>query len=434
MEIVKKNLFSIVCGIVVVLAIIASYWPVGGYIASLQSETQTHAANYQTLQGLLTQQRNLPLTDPAQTTPKPLDVFPNKKVIAEGTAATTLVSTQSKQMLQLVEEMNQSANPLLVPDALPDPLTDTPRFRFRDRYKVVLSTDPQAGLASDPQSPANLQNDVLNGGTPPTVADITAAAAALGKNVYTPRIITVNGQPVNQQEVTAEYNAAVKKLPDEMRLKIARTKKMYVEPTAFTVSPNVTGMAAPAPTDIWFAQLGLWIQQNACAGLALANHDAKNVLDAPVKRLISLRAPGNYVLNSPASTTTPPAPTPVAGGDVIPVPKVYTISPTGRVSNPLYDVVHFQMVIDVEASRIPEILEALCKNRLVDVLGVDMSVIDNADLQSRGYIYGNVPVVRLSVQCEALFMRQWESKYMPDLVKKQLGIALPTATPVAAAQ
>ena len=42
-----------------------------------------------------------------------------------------------------------------------------------------------------------------------------------------------------------------------------------------------------------------------------------------------------------------------------------------------------------------------------------------------GYIYGDVPVARLSVEGEDLFLRDWTVKLMPDPVKVDLAIAPP---------
>ena len=341
MDVVKKNIFSIVCGVIAILAIVASFWPVGGEIATLQTDTQTHAADYSAVTSLISKPRHFPLTDPSQSSPADLTTFPNAKVIETGKAATDQISADSRAMLSEVVEMNHKANPLLVPDALPAPLTDSPRFRFRDLYKIVLSDDPTAGRQSDPTGPVNLQNDILHGGMPPLPADITAASAKLWNDVYKSKIITVNNQPVNAPDVQAKFQEATLKLPDQMRLDVTKTHKMYVEPNALAAAPNVAGQnGAPAPADIWFAQLGLWVQQNACLGLAEANRDATNVLDAPVKHLNSLTASGNYTMSGPPTGSTP-----VEGGDVIAVPKVTTISPHGPRVQP---VVRCRAVLNVD--------------------------------------------------------------------------------------
>jgi hypothetical protein len=50
-----------------------------------------------------------------------------------------------------------------------------------------------------------------------------------------------------------------------------------------------------------------------------------------------------------------------------------------------------------------------------------------------GYIYGDKPVVQLNLDCEELFFRADTLAYMPDSIRKALGI-VPPPTAAAAAQ
>jgi hypothetical protein len=434
-EIIKKNLLSVLCGVVALVAIIATFWPVGGFFAELQTLTEQRAAQYGSLQTLLTKPRQLPLTDPAKTVQDPLQSFPTEPIIAEGDKATKGVSAQSKKMVENVVAMNRANHPLLVPDALPNPQSDAPKFRFRDLYKLVLSTDPNMSVKTNPYLQAakqsNLWNDVLNGGIPPTDVEIGEKEKELWDNEYSIRIIYSNNQAINLTDVTASYNAAKALVPGQMKSKVATEKKVYISPDAFTLNPNVVGSGTPNPYDIWNAQLHLWIQQDVAAAIAQANAKAQNILDAPVKRLLKLTiplTPTPYVM-APAAAgapgTAPPPAAPVENGDITPLPKVPAVSPAGRVCNPMYDVVHFTLVIDVDASQIPFILASLSQNRLIDVYNMDVLSVDTAEEQKLGFLYGPRSVVELNLQCEALFMRSWTVPWMPDQVKKQLGIASP---------
>jgi hypothetical protein len=140
-------------------------------------------------------------------------------------------------------------------------------------------------------------------------------------------------------------------------------------------------------------------------------------MDAPVKRLLKIVVQPTFIMGS---ATDAPAADPNAA-----LPKVITASPTGRVSNGLFDVIHFQMLVDVEAENVPLFLRTLAKNRFITAYQVDMKILDNAQKSAEGFRYGNRPVAALNVQCEILFFREWLSKYMPPLVKKQLNIQPP---------
>src|SRR5580658_11353493 len=99
LEVVKKNLLSILSGVVAIAAVVATYWPVGGMFQTLQAASDARGAVYTELEGLLTKPRQLPLTDPANTQQEPLKAFPNQKTIDLGNRVTSHVSKQSTDMV-----------------------------------------------------------------------------------------------------------------------------------------------------------------------------------------------------------------------------------------------------------------------------------------------------------------------------------------------
>jgi hypothetical protein len=451
-EILKKNSLSIACAVVAIVAVVATYWPVGGQFSTLKTDADQHAGLYQQLVGLRDKDRKLPLTDPAQTTQDPLTIFPNEKTIELGTKVTQEVSDQSKKMVDFVVNLNRKehvepprtddGNPamtLLVPEALPTPTSDTPKFRFGDLYKLVLNTnaDQPVSITTDPKlrdaKAPNLANDILNAGVPPTETQITDAKAKLWNDTYSPRIIYANNQPVNQQQITQEYQDAALKLPDSMKLEVAQQKKVYLAPDALVQNPNVIANNVPATVDIWYAQVALWIQQDVCNAIAQANGKSKSILEAPIKHLIKLnipQPPAMYTTQLAAASATPGAPptaAPVEGGDTQTLPKATNDANgiTGRVSNPFYDVIRFQLVLNVEASQVPYVISALSANRLLSVYNMDVVAVDSSERAAAGFIYGANPVVQLNLKCETLFMRSWTAKLMPDAIKTALGIAVP---------
>jgi hypothetical protein len=437
MEILKKNVFSIVCVVIALVAVIATFYPIGGMYQQLHDTANTHASMFSQLQGLLTKQRKLPLTDPAQTQQEDLKIFPNQKTIDLGEKVTKQVSDQSKSMVTKVVDLNHQGHALLVGDALPNPVSDSPRIRFGDVYKLVLSIDPEVSVNSKtrPQDAArlrdahalNIRNDILNGGVPPTDQEITDAKAKLWSDVYAPRVITVNGQPVNLQDIQNDYNKEIANLPDVMKRNVATQKKIYVNPDALVMNPNVIGNNTPATVDIWFAQLALWIQQDVATSIHDVNANAKSIVDAPVKHLLKINIPPTAYVMQPSAGGAPPAPAgPADQADSQQLPKITAVSPTGRVSNPMYDVVQFTLQINVDASEIPAVIAALSQNKLISVYNLDIISVDSADRALQGFIYGPNPVVTLNLRCEALFMRSWTVPLMPDRVKQILGLMPPT--------
>ncbi len=56
----------------------------------------------------------------------------------------------------------------------------------------------------------------------------------------------------------------------------------------------------------------------------------------------------------------------------------YSLSPTGRVCNSMYDVTHFTLVVDVDSRQIPLLLAELQRNKLMTVTQLDIVPVDSA--------------------------------------------------------
>ncbi len=163
----------------------------------------------------------------------------------------------------------------------------------------------------------------------------------------------------------------------------------------------------PKENEIWYAQNMLWVEQDVLAAIKRLNADAANVTTAAVKHIIRLDVPEDvtqYV-------------TPAGGADG------FARSPTGRLSNGLYDVVQFNLVLNVDASKISKVIAELQAGKLITVTSFNVVSVDGVAAADQGYIYGDVPVVNLTIKCEELFLRDWTTKLMPDSIKAQLGIA-----------
>ena len=67
MDIVKKNLVSIICGVVALVALVAVFiWPLDGYYTDLKTKTTARAAIYKKVDDLMGKSRSLPVLDLTQ--------------------------------------------------------------------------------------------------------------------------------------------------------------------------------------------------------------------------------------------------------------------------------------------------------------------------------------------------------------------------------
>jgi hypothetical protein len=404
MDIVKKNLLSIICGVIALVAIIAAFWPLGSYIAELRQSVAQREATYSLLNSLRTRSRNWPVINLDASQQVALEQFPSQAVIAKGGEMVTNVKKESETILEAARKLNERK--LLVPGSLPSP-TETERFQFRQAYETAVE---------------NLVRDKLNPGTPPTPEEIAAEIQSVWDREFKKQIRIVNNVAINQAQVEENFNERKLLIPNEMRAKVAQTKSIYVNPDALGVAPGISGQSAPEPERIWFAQVLLWVQEDIVNAIAELNDDSA-IVSAPVKHLVKLDMPLQYVTGMSNVNQNTEEMSAAVNDINAPLPKNTAVSPTGRVSNALYDVLHFRLTIRVDATRIPDVLQALSRNRYITVLNLKASAVDTAEQAALGFFYGqNVPVVELTIDGEVLQLRQWTVPLMPLAVKRALGI------------
>jgi hypothetical protein len=225
--------------------------------------------------------------------------------------------------------------------------------------------------------------------------------------------------------------------------------------------PNMTVTAVPDPTSIFWAQVGLWTQQDVCKAIYGINQSFPNVMEAPVKELLKIsflndNQPGTqsqpgmvpvFVVpglqpgtgvgadqgmamapGAPADANAPPAAPPADPNG--PLTKNILISPTGRQSNGMFDVVHFDLDLIVDAGSVPQVLESLGAGQYIDVMQVEsLDTVDSATLRGAGYYFGTKPCVHVRLKCEELFFRSWLGQYVPPRLKQVLGYPAPTPAP-----
>jgi hypothetical protein len=418
MEIVKKNIASILCGVVAIAAVVAWFWPIGGMYSTLKANVDKSKQQYDQVEQLRKAPRKLPTLvlegNPEQAE---LKSFPNEKVIAAGKAKTAALTAQSKKMLETVTQLN--IHRLLVPDSLPNP-NSTAAQVFPTAYLEALGLSDKGYETGIPK--------MLNATSPPTNEELTEIAQDIWENNYKNRILLVAGQD-NYQDVSNQFTyEVVANLKEQEQRKRAMNHMIYLDEVSLAANTIIQPGVVPKKNDIWFAQVGLWIEQDVANAIVAANKGAKNILDAPVKHLYSLKLPFGgdmYIRGGTPGAEGAAVPTDANGA-----PQLFIASPTGRACNDLYDVVHFDLVLRVDYTKIPQILNELERDRLFTVLTTSVASVDAADEKNKyGYIYGDQPVAELTLTCEALFLRSWtvdkennfKNALMPQAVRQHVG-------------
>ncbi|MHC5028050.1 MAG: hypothetical protein ACYTGR_14955 [Planctomycetota bacterium] len=199
-------------------------------------------------------------------------------------------------------------------------------------------------------------------------------------------------------------------------------------------------------------QWNYWVHEDLLRGIEAANAKHESVVDAPVKRIISvgirvgepLGAPsaapsgggggggtgmtmgfgsggggggGGGAANKTAAPATPLNPSAEAVLN-------YAESISGRSTNPLYDVRYIDIDMVVDPTRIPEVLDALARRNFITVVQLNLTEADPFAALREGYFYGTDRVAELSLTLETIWLRPWVTEFMPTTVKEQLGIPL----------
>lgn len=189
--------------------------------------------------------------------------------------------------------------------------------------------------------------------------------------------------------------------------------------------PASAAEAGKEPSEAVFFgwQWRLWIVEDVLEAFAAANKPFKSVIDAPVKRVLSV-AVREDVVPPPAAPAAEPPPEGVAPADAA-APSIPPIDPkaaitydfsksiTGRVSNSLYDVRPVTVRLIVATGAIPELLNAVGRQNFMTVTSFEMQPADAFEAADRGFIYGAEPVSEVRMTIETVWLRSWLARLMP---------------------
>jgi hypothetical protein len=98
------------------------------------------------------------------------------------------------------------------------------------------------------------------------------------------------------------------------------------------------------------------------------------------------------------------------------LPDDFTASPTGRESNPIYDVRHAVLTVIIDSSRIPQLLNALSSVNFMTVIGMDVEDVDEYEALREGFYYGSDDTVSLDLTIETLWLRSWTAGHLTEQI------------------
>jgi hypothetical protein len=405
LKIARQQMAGLICAAVIIAALVLSNWPTQGWFKQLDGEMEQSISQNSQISSLFTQERHQPVISPdPNAVALPLDVFPTQDVYQKGLAAVHALGVQSTNLLNLAVQLNTHIP--LHDGALPSgpPIT---LIEFAADYKAAMDDDsrirnwPPAGMTGIPPLMAGrrISDQEKANALAQLKASIDAQYAGTG----------ANGATANAQQAQAAFDEASPSTLLQLEEAKAHSLKVYLEtgalkpPTVYDTIKNAVN--APQLSDVWTAQLWLWLDEDVATAVARANADAHDVLDAPVKQIldVTIKDPPYLVVGDPT-----------AGNDTSALTPAPDATPTGRVCNGMYDVVQFGLKLHVDATRVPAVLNSLQAGQFITVLAVTESkAVDSAEMTQQRFLYGKAPIVELDLVCEELLLHGWITKYQP---------------------
>ena len=199
---------------------------------------------------------------------------------------------------------------------------------------------------------------------------------------------------------------ARKKASDVMRLKKASEGMIYASEASLDVVFPDPDPLAPFEK-LWQAQVNLWVTRDILAAIQAVNTTAtkgaaqKNVLTSGIKRLLKIEVQREYVKGKDEGGT-PGAARGRPGSSGLPTIK----NLTGRVCSQQVDVLHYSFTVIMPTKYVLLLQKELMNRNFHTVLGVQMAtVVQNPEDM---HYYGTDPIMEVTIEGELLLLTAWE--------------------------
>jgi hypothetical protein len=438
---IKSNLVSVVFIVLMIAAVVAMPLLTRGMNANIREEVKKRAAR----SGELDRLEKTQINQPADPTAEPLEGVVNENLLAAYRKAVEVQQEDADRIYEAALAHNSKGRGVLMPELFPaPPLAEAEVLPQRFHERLILAYQDLL--------------DRLGAGAPPDPAEI--------KELLQRRQAQFLTQMVALESVADLDEEQLKGLRQE--LTEARTSR-YVQ-TAQSIGifatldalgpPGWDPSRIPGAGELFDWQWRFWIQEDIVDALVEANRGAASVIEAPVKQLIWAGIADHAVAAAGAGSApgTPggfsaggfrgrPGAGDSGGGDgdkdaaaqaAPPDPRAeakldYRLSLTGRKSNRLYDVRPVSLALLVDPERVPQILDALARQNFMTVVDLDMSEADPFEALQQGFFFGSGAIARLTLTLETIWLREWTAPFMPEAVKRALGIPIAQPEPAESA-
>ncbi len=466
----KSNPITVASVLVVLLCLVVLGWL---YMqgSALEADMAKRVDVRNELQGYVRKSVRIPPEKPTGQ-PRQFYITINKPAIESLKAAFEGMGGEFATINEELLAFNQRGHELMDANILPRPRTEGLRYEIKSQYRQSLKALLDA--------PKGRPFRGLDAGMPPNEEMIERVLNNVAREYRQTQVFGANMSANDHRKVRDLQRTKLMDLLMERAQQVhvyAQTELGPDFPLDTSAIPAASAQVAASDAQIWEGQVSMWIQQDIIEAIGMSNNVNQpnfSVIHAPVKRLLGVMVvPGSVGINSrgglglPAPIAGGPraaeATTGATGGGFIPAPTEtygtptgmgttgpggvavappaatldpreklpvdFAVSPSGRITNPLFDVRHTWVSMVVNDRDIPLILDNLSKINFNTVLISKVTDVDEYEALRQGFVYGTGDAVRLDVLVESIWFRQWTATLMPPMVRQTLGIPNPETGP-----
>lgn len=435
LEWVKSNVFIVIFVVLMVASLVGLPLVARGMNAEIAKEVETRGRKLNDLARLEQTQVAAPGGAAAGQT-KPALV--NEQLLNAFRANVRVAQEDADQVLARAIEHNRKGRGVLMEGVFPAPpphLAEVMPQRFFERVRGADGID---GTYIKGAYDELLEE--VKAGSPPSLEELRNDIERRELQFRTHTLSKDADDPLTDEE-REELQAALTGLRLLRYAEAAERISMYASLESLADLPRRDSSRLPSLSEMFEWQWRYWIHEDLLKALYEANKGYPSVVEAPLKHVVWVSVgpsvvAGGRTASGPTGGSTrsgefggsAAAPAAAAPNPRTEAPRDFSVSLTGRVTNPLYDVRYVDVDLIIDTNRIPEVLDALSRYNFFTVIRMRTTPADPYMAAASGYYYGSQPVSLISLRLETVWFRQWTSTFMPVAVKQRLGVPVEEAS------
>ena len=447
----KANIVLVILILVSIGAVVGLPMIAQGMTEQLEQSLKQRTSNFKKIDKLLATS----VTPPGSTETSKVAV--NQSLLDAYVEITGTLRVEAEEVVAKSVALNKKNYSVLSTELFPAPPADK-RETLPQQFYRLLETEYKSLV------------ELLHAGNPVTNDDLVVYLEDARV-----RFMETNLSTKQDAELTKEQRSSLEKHLAKLRMARLRTHaediSVYFDESTLHI-PAFDIRDTPSVGTLFNWQWRYWVVADILGAVASMN-DGQAVLTSPIKQVVSLEVLGMPSISEEDSGSKPSGggggsapsgprpgmpprpggpggpsggrPSPFgggggAGGGGSPKPPTggpaggakpptrndetgsLAESQTGRESGGLFDIfqVRIQMIVDTQ--RVPAILDGFSAHNFMTVIDLDLEPEDKFVALGDGYDYGSSSVAKMTVVLETVWLRSWTTEFMPDSVKKAIGI------------